>query len=263
MNLDSFLNTAKEAALLSGKLLRDNFGKDFTPEYKSSHDVGIEPDKQSEKIILDIIGAAYPRHTIYSEEAGELLKDSDYTWYVDPLDGTNNFVAGIAYFSVSIGLKYRDELIIGVVYNPMTDQMYEASKGNGAYLNGDNIMPSSTDRLDKAVLSFIKGHYTYSDDTLRIRSEELEKELDNSVRRKLSMWAPALDWCLAASGKIDAVVSYESEFEDQYAGTLIALESGINVTDFMGKSYTTGMKKIATAGSNLKIPLLDILSKFA
>ena len=76
------------------------------------------------------------------------------------------------------------------------------------------------------------------------------------------MWAPALDWCLAASGKIDAVVSYESELEDQYAGTLIALESGITVTDFTGKPYTTDMKKIAAAKSNLHAPLLDILIKY-
>lgn len=263
MNLDLFLNTAKEAALLSGKLLRDNFGKDFTPEYKSSHDIGLDPDKKSETIILNIIRSVYPGHNVYSEEAGELLNDSDYTWYVDPLDGTNNFFAGIAYFSVSIALKHRDELIIGVVYNPMTDQMYEASKGNGAYLNGNPIMPSSTDQLDKAVLSFIKGHYTYGNEPLKILSEKLELVLESKVRRKLSMWAPALDWCLAASGKIDAVVSYESELEDQYAGTLIALESGIKVTDFAGKSYAAGMRKIAAADSNLNTPLLNILSKFA
>jgi myo-inositol-1(or 4)-monophosphatase len=112
------------------------------------------------------------------------------------------------------------------------------------------------------VLSFIKGHYTYEDDALRIRSEELEREIENSVRRKLSMWAPALDWCLAASGKIDGIVSFESEPEDQYAGTLIALEAGLNVSDFKGAPYRTGMKKIAASGLKINSRILNIISKY-
>jgi myo-inositol-1(or 4)-monophosphatase len=160
-------------------------------------------------------------------------------------------------------LKFRDELIIGVVYNPVTNQMYEASKGMGAYLNGKSIRPSPMDTLDKAVLSFIKGHYTYNIDSLRIHSLELEREIENSVRRKLSMWAPALDWCLAASGRINGIVSYESELEDQYAGTLIALEAGMDVVDFNGEPYKTGMKRISASGSELLSLLLNITSKYA
>lgn len=263
MNLESFLNTAKDAALQSGKLLKENFGKDFTPQYKSSHDIGLEIDKKSERIILDVIGRSFPGHDIYSEEAGASSKGSDYTWYVDPLDGTNNFFAGIPYFSVSISLKYREELLTGAVYNPVTDQLYEASKGNGAFLNGEAISPSPTEELNKAVMSFIKGHYTYEDDVLKSQSEKLEREIENSVRRKLSLWAPALDWCLAASGKIDGLVSYESELEDQYAGTLIALEAGLKVTDFSGARYKTGMKKIAASAPKISAHLLNITSKYA
>ncbi len=263
MNLDSYLNTAKDAALESGKLLKENFGKDLTPLFKSSHDIGLETDKKSEEIILGIIGRSFPDHNIYSEETGASSKGSEYTWYVDPLDGTNNFFAGIAYFSVSISLKFRDELLIGIVYNPVTNQMYEASKGNGAFLNNKAISPSSMIELNKSVLSFVKGHYTYEDDNLRARSEELEREIESSVRRKLSMWAPALDWCLAASGNIDGIVSFESELEDQYAGTLIALEAGMNVSDFKGNPYKTGMKRIAASGLKINDQMLSITSKYA
>jgi myo-inositol-1(or 4)-monophosphatase len=77
------------------------------------------------------------------------------------------------------------------------------------------------------------------------------------------MWAPALDWCLAASGRIDGIVSFESELEDQYAGTLIALESGMNVVDFNGKPYKSGMKRIAASGPMLTDSLLNIISKYA
>ena len=90
-------------------------------------------------------------------------------------------------------------------------------------------------------------------------SEELEREIENSARRKLSMWAPALDWCLAASGKIDGLVSFESEPEDQYAGTLIALEAGLNVSDFKGNPYKTGMKRIAASALKINANLLNIL----
>jgi myo-inositol-1(or 4)-monophosphatase len=140
--------------------------------------------------------------------------------------------------------------------------MYEASKGKGAYLDGKPLRPSAIQNLDMAVVSFIKGHYTYSDDTLKARSLDLELEIGNNVRRKLNMWAPALDWCLAASGSIDGLVSYESELEDQYAGTLIAMEAGMNVTDFKGNPYTAGMKQIIASGDCLYEQLLKITSKY-
>jgi len=257
-----FLKTAKDAALKSGLVLKENFGGEHKANLKSEHDIGLEIDKQSEDIILSILIKEFPSHSIYSEETGFINNDNKYTWFVDPLDGTNNYFAGIAYFGVSISLIQSDEIIVGVVYNPITDQMFTAVKGKGAFLNGEKIIPSSIDELNRSVLSFIRGHRTFDSGVLEKISGELENYLPRHFRRTLTMWAPSLDWCLLASGGIDALVSFESELEDQYAGTLIALESGANVVGFDGSKYNTTMLRIAGSAPGIKDELIKLLENY-
>jgi len=261
-NSSAFLQIAKDAALKSGLLLKENFSCKHAASFKSEHDIGLEIDKQSEDIVLSILKKEFPSHNIYSEEVGFINNNSEYTWYVDPLDGTNNYFAGIAYFGVSIALKHNDEIIVGVVYNPITDQLFTAVKGKGAFLNGERIIPSSIDELNRAVLSFIRGHRTFDGGPLEKISEELENYLPRHFRRTLKMWAPSLDWCLLASGGIDALVSFESELEDQYAGTLIALESGANVVGFDGSKYDTTMLRIAGSAPRIKDELIRLLENY-
>ena len=124
---EKFLQVATESAKLAGEFLKNQFGKKHSPVFKTEYDIGLETDKSSEKIILEQISKSFPAHNVFSEELGELNRGSEYTWYIDPLDGTNNFFAGIAYFSVSIALRYKNDLLIGIVYNPVTDQIFSAS----------------------------------------------------------------------------------------------------------------------------------------
>ena len=262
-NSNAFLQTAKDAALKSGLLLKENFGGKHIISFKSEHDIGLEIDKQSEKIILSILKKKFPSHSIYSEESGFINNDSEYTWFVDPLDGTNNYFAGIAYFGVSIALKQSDDIIVGVVYNPITDQMFTAAKGGGAYLNGEKIIPSSITKLRKAVLSFIRGHQTFDGGDLEKISAELENYLPRHFRRTLTMWAPSLDWCLLASGGIDALVSFESEKEDLYAGLLVAKEAEVEIKSFSGKIYNTSINRIIAANKNLSKHIIELLTIYS
>jgi myo-inositol-1(or 4)-monophosphatase len=259
---DKFLLIATEAAKYSGEYLRDKFGKKHKPEYKSDKDIGLEADKESEKIIIEVITKTFPQHNIYSEETGFINNTSEFTWFIDPLDGTNNFYMGIGYFSISIALVQNTQLLIGIVFNPITNQLFMAEKEKGAFLNDNPIDPSNTKNIRMASLSFIKGHRTVDDLELNSESVKLEHYLASKFRRTITMWAPSLDWCLLASGGIDVLISFESELEDQYAGTLIAAESGIKIINFLGKPYQIGDQRIVACNLYLVDKVLEILNGF-
>lgn len=263
MNYSNYLETAKDAATKAGKLLTNHFTLTEDKNFKSSHDLVSEMDKESEKIILSILTDKFPSHSYFSEEKGKAANDPDFFWFIDPLDGTNNYVSGIPYFSVSISLLHKKETVLGVVFNPISKQLFTAIKNDGAYLNGKPIYPSNLINLSKSSLSFIKGHSTYKNQDLKEQSIQLEDEITPFFRRKITMWAPALDWCLVAGGGIDVLISFESELEDQYAGTLIAQESGINVVSFNGKKYNHSVRRIIASNNNLSAQLIDILKKYA
>ncbi|NOX17235.1 MAG: inositol monophosphatase [Chlorobi bacterium] len=254
--MNRYLEVAKEAALKAGEFLKNEFGKKQTVTFKSAHDIGLEADVKSEEIILRIITGNFPEHNVYSEETGKINNRSEFTWFVDPLDGTNNFAAGIPYFGISIALLKNEETLCGVVYNPVSGQFFEAESGKGASLNGAAIFPSKIEDRKKAVISFVKGHATYDDKKIFEKSLKLEEFLSQSFRRKLSTWAPALDWALLASGGIDLLVSYLSEPEDFYAGALIAKEAGVAIKNFSGEDFKFGNAKII-AGNNALIEKLQ------
>lgn len=237
MKLELFLKVAKDAALQAGPFLKGNFHEKKVASFKSDFDVGLPEDKHAEKIILSVIRQAFPEHKILSEEVGQIGEDSEYCWYIDPLDGTNNYFAGIAYFSTSIALAFRNEPLIGVVYNPITGQLFHAIKGQGAFLNNSPITHSNSEYHKRAVAAYVRGHLTHTGQADKTAALILS-EMQQIFRRVLIMWAPALDWCLVASGGIDAIVSFSSEMEDQLAGSLIASEAGCLVTNFRGDAYS-------------------------
>jgi len=260
--LKEYIGVAKEAALKAGDLLKEEFGKKQTVMFKSGHDVGLEVDVKSEEIILRILKKEFPNHDFYSEESGKLDNESEFIWFIDPLDGTNNFAAGIPYFGISIALLKNEEILCGVVYNPVSGQFFEAEAGKSALLNGEKIFPSERKETERAVVSFIKGHRTYDDKKLLKNSLKLEELLALHFRRKLSMWAPALDWALLASGGVDLLVSYESEPEDFYAGALIAKEAGVAIKNFSGENYKFGDSKIIAGNETLIRNILPELIDF-
>ncbi len=253
-----YLETAKSAVLTAGKYLAENFGKKHVPHFKSEHDIGLSVDKESESIILNIIKEKYPEHNYYSEEFGEIKNQSKFTWFIDPLDGTNNYFAGIPYFSISIALLFEDEIIIGVVYNPISNQLFEAVKGGGVFLNGAKIQPSENSKLKKSVCSFIQGH-AVSSSVLMQESDEVKNKLSHNFRRVICTWAPALDWALLAFGGIDALISFESELEDMYAGLLIAKEAGVRISNFSGDNFKIGDRRIVASNNYFHEELVKLI----
>lgn len=236
----AFIQVAEKAARKAGELVRKDFFSLIEVFSKGSHDVVTQSDLQAEKIILGMIKKEYPSHSIVSEEEGARQKSFDYCWYVDPIDGTSNFVTGNPYFAISIALAYKQEIIAGVVYNPVLDEIYVGEKGGGAFLNGWKLSVSSRSLLSEALVAC---SYAAGEDDIRSGVCMLEK-LALQCQRVVVNFAPALDLCNIARGRIDALVDNGSTVEDHAAASLILTEAGGTVQNIHTSSWdvrTTGI----------------------
>lgn len=227
------LEIAKEAAKLAGEFLQERFLEQLVPDEELHNDVKLPEDKESERRIIEVLHRHFPTHTIFSEEVGLVEREAEYLWIVDPLDGTNNYFIGFPYFSISIALQVQNELVLGVVYNPVAGQMFWAEKGKGAYLNGKRISVNQRTDRTRAVGTYIRGRHSIT------KEEELAftKPFVMETKRLLRNVAPALDWCLLANGWLDYVVMQRSSIMDVAAGIVIAREAGATITDWQGVPY--------------------------
>ncbi|MCD4705363.1 inositol monophosphatase [bacterium] len=255
-NLKIIINAAKS----SGEILKKYFGKNLkTTEKGMAADFFTKADIESEKNVLKILKKEFPDYNIYSEESEYINNNSEYTFYIDPLDGTNNFVLGISNFSISIALVKNNETILGVVYNPITDQLYYAEKNKGAFLNNKKTSISQESNIQKATLAYNQDYTTPTKYNWQIKKGALNK----NIKRCISNWSPALDFCMLASGKIEACIINGTEPLDCLAGKLIAQESDAIITDFNNKKLTNNDNKYFIVSNTQKIhkEVLDIVKK--
>jgi myo-inositol-1(or 4)-monophosphatase len=147
--INKIINIAKEA----GEVIRNGFGENLKIEFKTGeNNLVTNIDKAAEKIILDFVKLEYPHHSIIAEESGTKFNSSDYTWVIDPLDGTTNFAHGLPIFAVSIGIQKKDETIAGVIYDVMNDKIYAAEKGAGTYVNGNKSTVTKNNNLAESLV---------------------------------------------------------------------------------------------------------------
>lgn len=225
LNLDIALEKVKKWAKEAGEIQRENFKKKSLKVTTKSTGVDLvtEVDKLSENHILNAIKENYPLHGILSEESGKADIESDYLWIVDPLDGTTNYAQGLPIFAVSIALAYRGKAVLGVVYSPILDQMFEALEGNGAYLNGERIHIGNKKDLDKCVLAtgFPYDRATNSDNNANYAAHFVPK-----VRGIRRMGAAAYDLASVAAGSLDGYWELNLSLWDIAAGKLLIEEAG-------------------------------------
>lgn len=228
------MGVAIEAAKAGGKILLNYYKEGvYKQHYKEDTSLQTTADLESERIIIETILRAFPEHSIDSEERGLINSGSTNKWLVDALDGTENFVLGIPYFSSCITLCDEDKPQIAVVYNPITDDLFTAAKGRGAWLNGNPIHVSKETQLRKCRAFFIPDFTTKRQKS----TAHFRDKLYMHCRRLLDTWSPALDWCLVASGKADVVFSIAGYPIRPDAGTLILEEAGGKLTDFSNKPF--------------------------
>ncbi len=222
--LEKVISIAKSA----GAILANEFSHINKFDTKGEHDIVTHADYQSEALIMKELQATYPEYSIITEESPNIKGKTEYCWYIDPLDGTNNFITGSPYFVVSIGLGYREKIILGVVYNPISDELFYAEKGKGAFLNGKKISVSGRKDLSGSLLALA---YAPEENEIRQGIALLETFV-LQCRRVVINFAPALDLCNIARGRLDGLLDNGSTPEDHAAASIILTEAGGSLRNF-------------------------------
>src|SRR6204780_1684346 len=225
-----FLETAAGLAREAGALIGSYHSRAIGFELKGDYDLVTEADRATERLIVERLRNHFPTHSVVAEEGGGLEGSSEYRWYVDPLDGTTNFAHGFPMFNVTLGLERAGELIAGVVYDPVKDEMFAAEGGGGAYLNNHRIRVSKAARVEDALVATgfpsrkrhnnVNVHFYYQ---LAMMS--------HGVRRA---GAAALDLAYVACGRLDAFWEFGLNPWDIAAGMLLVREAGGLCTDMRG-----------------------------
>jgi myo-inositol-1(or 4)-monophosphatase len=246
-----------EAATEAGKIIQQYFNGTFKIENKDGiNNLVTEVDKLSESRIIEIIKKYYPDHDIISEEVGALKTDSPYQWIIDPIDGTVNFAHGIPICCVSIGLKHNDDLLLGVVYNPMMNEQFFAEKGKGATLNGEPIHVSKKSDFRKACLvtGFPYNWPNSKEHPIKVFERFVLQGLP--VRR---LGSAAIDLCWVACGRFDGFWEYNLSAWDIAAGYLIVQEAGGTVTNFDGDKYNVFDKETLATNGLIHAEMLGLI----
>lgn len=227
--------TAIEAAIAAGRIQRRYFRQAIEIRKKGPIDLVTVADLEVERAFRELIGARFPSHVVLGEEApagsgtGEAASAPGYRWIIDPIDGTTNFAHGLAFFCVSIALEVDGRLEVGVVYDPMADELFTAERGEGARLNGARLRVSRQARLIDALL--VTG-FPYTIAERRQRQIEVFSEFLGQTRGVRRLGSAALDLSYVAAGRFDGFWEEGLHIWDIAAAVLIVEEAGGTVTDF-------------------------------
>ena len=253
------LNIAIRAARTAGdSIVREmDRTRDISIETKGQNDFVTEVDKNAEGIIISVIKNAYPEHAFLAEESGQ-EGENDYLWIIDPLDGTTNFLHGFPHFSVSIALQNKGVLEQAVIYDPLKQELFTASKGKGAQLNNRKIRVSIKKTLDGALLG---TGFPYNNESVMQQFIESYKNLFPNVAGIRRAGVASLDLAYVACGRLDGFWEFNLRPWDIAAGALIIQEAGgINAELTGGADYMeTG--NIISANPKMIKAMLKVLSK--
>ncbi|AAU38336.1 SuhB protein [[Mannheimia] succiniciproducens MBEL55E] len=251
--MNPMLNIAIRAARKAGNVIAKSYERrdDIQTTLKSANDYVTNVDKAAEQAIIDVIRTSYPDHTIITEESGALEgKDSDIQWVIDPLDGTTNFVKGLPHFSVSIAIRVKGRTEVGVVYDPIRNELFTAVRGEGAKLNDLRLRVDAKRELEGAILA---TGFPFK----QARHMPLHFAVMNSLIESCADFrrtgSAALDLCYVAANRVDGFFEIGLKPWDCAAGDLIVREAGGLVTDYNGgHSYLTSGHIVAASARVVK-----------
>jgi myo-inositol-1(or 4)-monophosphatase len=252
------LLVATQAAREAGRLLRHKFGRVEHVMKKGKIDLVTEADFQSEKIILDIIGSRFPQDEALTEETGIHKKGANRKWIVDPLDGTVNFAHAFPFFCVSIALEVQKEVILGVVYDPLLDELFEAVQGGGAFLNERPIRVSEVQDLKESLLG---TGFPYDIHDNPHQAMDFFRKMVVTAQGIRRPGSAAMDICYVAAGRLDGFWEKGLKPWDTAAGTLIAREAGGRLSTFGGGPYTPYKQSIVASNALIHEPMLSVLKE--
>jgi myo-inositol-1(or 4)-monophosphatase len=217
-----YLKAAENAARAAGKLLCANFQQRQHVNAVAAHDIKLEIDVQAQELIGKLLLDEFPAHALYGEEGIVGDQSSDHQWIVDPLDGTVNYFYGIPHFCVSIALRQRGEIIVGVIYDPIRNEMWAGQKGDVSKLNGSPIQVSERRELAEAVISIGLAKTRETID----KNFPLLQQMIHRVRKCRVLGSAALDLAYVACGRFDAYIETGISLWDIAAGWLLVENAG-------------------------------------
>jgi myo-inositol-1(or 4)-monophosphatase len=254
--MEDFLSTAIEIAREAGALLAEYFKTPLEISYKSPSNLVTEADRCSEALIVERLHRHFPTHSVVGEEGGGQRIESDFCWYVDPLDGTTNFAHAFPVFCVTLGLARRGEMIAGVVYDPTREELYTVERGSGAFLNGRRISVSKNATVSESLLAtgfppFDSHHELNAQLFLRFTT------LSHGVRRPGSA---ALDFCYVAAGRFDAFWELKLNPWDKAAGSLLVTEAGGKVTNLSGDRFELAADEVFASNGLIHNEMIPVFT---
>jgi myo-inositol-1(or 4)-monophosphatase len=256
----ALMNVMTAAALKAGRGLKRDFGEveNLQVSVKGPGDFVSAADKKAEKVVFEELSKARPGYGFVMEESG-LFEGSDksHTWYIDPLDGTTNFLHSIPIFGVSIALEREGQLVAGVVYNPAVDDMFVAERGQGAYLNNRRLRVSGRRKLSDSIVGCGIPHLGKRTEHARFLTEAQTMMGQVSNLRRLG--AAALDLCYVAAGRYDGYWERGIQSWDIAAGIVMVREAGGFVTDCDGGSDMMATGTICAGNETIHPALLGLL----
>lgn len=266
----SFTAVAINCAAKAGEWVKTKLGTVEQPNLKVSvADLVTDIDKGSERLIRNLISTHFPHHAFLGEEGVEPgaeassqaiadVKDSEYLWIVDPIDGTTNFVHGFPFYCVSIALAYKGEVIVGVIYDPSSDELFVAEKGKGAYVHGKRLTVSNEQTLKQSLVAT-----GFPPDPIEALPRNLNSivHIAPKVRNIRAVGSAALHLAHLAAGRLSGFWEYNLNSWDLAAGSLILQEAGGIITDIEGQPYQLEVRNVVATNGQIHQELLQELQK--
>ena len=255
------INVVIKACRKASKTLIRDFGEveKLQVSIKGPGDFVTTSDKKIEKILIDELQKARPNYSILSEEIGQIKNDEEFKWIIDPIDGTANFLHGIPHFAISVGLEHNKEIICGIIYDPIKDEMFVAEKGNGSYLNNQRMRVSARSKLKDCIIFTGGPHQNSKDKELSFVEYKKFSSLVQTPIRK--MGSASLDMAYVAAGRCDGFWQRNLNYWDYAAGIIIIKEAGGFVTDFKGNNEYIKNETILATNSKINEEMIKVLKQ--
>ena len=253
------INVMVKACRKASKILIRDFGEieKLQVSIKGPGDFVTASDKKVEKILIEELQKARPTYSILSEERGEIKNDDSFKWIIDPIDGTANFLHGIPHFAISIGLEHNKEIICGIIYDPIKDEMFTAEKGNGSYLNNHRMRVSSRSKLEECIIFTGGPKLDSKDRDLSLKEYNyLSSKIPVPIRK---LGSASLDMAYVAAGRCDGFWQRNLNYWDIAAGIILIKEAGGFVTDFNGNNRYIENKTILATNPRINKEMIEIL----
>jgi len=256
MKMDKYLKTAKEAAIKAGEMLKESINVSREIIFKGEVNLVTDFDRKSQLIIFDHLSSCFPCHDFLAEE--DLVRESgaEFRWIIDPIDGTTNYVHKFPVFCVSIALECKKEIVVGIVYDPIREEMFSAVKSEGAFLNGEKIKVSCINDLD---LSLLATGFPYDIRESKVNNVDHFIHFLTRAQAIRRCGSAAMDLCYVACGRFDGFWELKLSPWDVAAGAMIVREAGGKVSDFKDAEFSILSPEILATNGLIHKQMSEIL----